>query len=915
MSIFPGISFRYDPREPFPPEFLQVDAGTAIAPHRHPPNRLLCRSAGGKPPIETTSDTVWKEGEQVEGFLPPLSAAVKVQIVHDTANFVITHRFCNQSNVMLQGTYQFPLPLEATVTGFNCRVEPNKIIRGEVKAKEDARRDFENAVQNGRIGGLLEQQTADIFTTTLGNIPANTKMRAELSFVCLLKHRIQANEELFTLTLPTYIAPRYGAPPPGVKTSVEGPKSLSVQVDLLTTEKLVSISSDTHAIAVEKGSGQRPCQRWEDFASHDDEQVYDARVASIQLEGCTALDRDLILDVRTALSSDGEVPHACLEVHSTFKNHKAVMLTVPPEFMLQTETTDRNGEVIFVADRSGSMSDKMASLKSAMMFFINGIPYGRPFNIWCFGSSFTSMWTHSRPLSEESKNEATTYVQQQFDSNMGGTEILSALQAATQSRNPHAEMDVIVLTDGEVWRASDTIDFVKQTSQRSEGMVRFFSLGIGTAVSHELVEGIARAGGGYADIITSASHGGWEDRTVAVLKAALTGHIGSFQVELSWKEGSVADGLPAVEYEQSPINPSTMSPFVRNRLYLLFDCEDAKNDLEAIILKASGSNGAQVTKRINVIKLTQPDSTIHKLAARALLRDLEQGNSKFHAQKSSEYSLDLEQHVRNEAVKLGCKWSLVSMWTSLVAVEEVCDADNEIKKHHLGIATVSEKPWDQLFQSRKPLFAGARLNREILYSPLSLRSFRKAAGGFNFKTRCAPASPPLIPRSASCTEKTTEVKVAEDFIRTILPFQTANGKFIFQQVVAIEKQLGPSFMNVVSELAAERVDVDKAVTAAFIALLEKHFHNCQPLWQLMVRKANEYLTANCTEHGTLLQKARDLVESVEIAPGNMESKGADADTSIELEVAPVSQDVTPGSRRTQHQLPGPNRLEPAKFGM
>jgi len=45
----------------------------------------------------------------------------------------------------------------------------------------------------------------------------------------------------------------------------------------------------------------------------------------------------------------------------------------------------------------------------------------------------------------------------------------------------------------------------------SEGMVRFFSLGIGAAVSYELVEGIAKAGGGYAEVITSASGGGWED--------------------------------------------------------------------------------------------------------------------------------------------------------------------------------------------------------------------------------------------------------------------------------------------------------------------------------------------------------------------------------------------------------------------
>lgn len=248
-----------------------------------------------------------------------------------------------------------------------------------------------------------------------------------------------------------------------------------------------------------------------------------------------------------------------------------------------------------------------------------------------------------------------------------------------------------------------------------------------------MVEGIARAGGGYADIITSSGHAGWEDRVVAILKAALTGHIDSLQVELNWKDDHVADGFPAVEYEQSPINTFEMSPFVRNRLYMLFDCEDAIQDLEAITLKALGSNGVQVTSRIDLIKLNQPDTTIHELAAGALLRDLERGNSRFHIQKPSEDSSNLEQQVRNEAVKLGCKWSLVSMWTSLVAVEAVYDADDKIKKHNLGIATINEMPWDQLFQSHGPV--EGTLFRRALASPSGASAFSAAPDSIGLRSQ------------------------------------------------------------------------------------------------------------------------------------------------------------------------------------
>ncbi len=50
-------------------------------------------------------------------------------------------------------------------------------------------------------------------------------------------------------------------------------------------------------------------------------------------------------------------------------------------------------------------------------------------------------------------------------------------------------------------------------------------------MSHELVEGIAKAGGGYAEVIPAASQGGWEDRVVAILGAALAGHVGPIQIE------------------------------------------------------------------------------------------------------------------------------------------------------------------------------------------------------------------------------------------------------------------------------------------------------------------------------------------------------------------------------------------------
>ncbi|KAM4058597.1 vault protein inter-alpha-trypsin domain-containing protein [Hirsutella rhossiliensis] len=687
LALFPGI--RFDPREPVPPRFAHLavhpgqQPGVLDDPQPWRRNVPPCGNNGPRPPapnpprynpyrpyaVPEVERDVPDEPPPQEGFLPPLSSSVKVQIVHDTAKFTVTHLFWNRSGHIKQGVYQFPLPLDASVTDFSCRIGQNRIVRGKVKAKEDAHREFDDAVRGGRAGGLVEQQTAEIFTISLANIPADTKMRAEMSFMCLLKHRVSSNREVFTLTVPTYIAPRYGQVPPGVQMDLPNNHYLNLEVDVLTAEDLLSVNSDTHNIIVERGGGQRACQTWDDFVVRRDNDTSNLRTASVQLEqGRTSLDKDMVITIMTALSDNRAHPQACLETHPTQDNHKALMLTLPSDYLLTTERCAHDGEIVFVADRSGSMWDNIGSLKSALMFFINGIPENRPFNIWCFGSDCVSLWPRSKLLNENTKQEAINYVRQEFAADMGSTDILPALRKIYEARGGCLTMDVVVLTDGGVWEPQQTIDFVRQRRLVSEGMFRCFALGIGHAVSHELVEGMAKAGNGYAEVIASAAGGGWEDRVVAVLKAATTGHINSVQMGLEWQTGDDQGTVRPSKLKQSPADVSKISPFIRNRVFILFDSGAPCPELEAVVLKVRGPDGDYATKRVLPKRLLLPDDTIHKLAARALLGDLERGESWLH--RGQQQDRGAAPPVREEAINLGCQWSLVSKWTSLYAVEE-----------------------------------------------------------------------------------------------------------------------------------------------------------------------------------------------------------------------------------------------------
>lgn len=84
---------------------------------------------------------------------------------------------------------------------------------------------------------------------------------------------------------------------------------------------------------------------------------------------------------------------------------------------------------------------------------------------------------------------------------MGGTELISALKAVLKSASYPTQ--VLLLTDGQVWRLDETLELIEKTRRDSRQPIRFFCLGIGDMISHALVEGLADSGGGYSDVIFS----------------------------------------------------------------------------------------------------------------------------------------------------------------------------------------------------------------------------------------------------------------------------------------------------------------------------------------------------------------------------------------------------------------------------
>lgn len=84
---------------------------------------------------------------------------------------------------------------------------------------------------------------------------------------------------------------------------------------------------------------------------------------------------------------------------------------------------------------------------------------------------------------------------------MGGTETLKAVKACCMARYKTIPTELMLLTDGDIWSQQEMFDYISEETK--SGDVRVFPIGIGGSVSSALIEGVARAGRGFAQMVTN----------------------------------------------------------------------------------------------------------------------------------------------------------------------------------------------------------------------------------------------------------------------------------------------------------------------------------------------------------------------------------------------------------------------------
>jgi len=410
--------------------------------------------------------------------VPLRGVDVEIEFSGMFAHTRIAQRYRNESNETIEVIYAFPVPTEGVLLGMEIDISGKK-LNGIVHAKNQARNTYENAVVAGNGAFLLQQLGDGLYQMNIGNLKPGEEAEIRIRYGELL--RWSGNTLRYRLL--TVVAPHYGDPGSAGISREDAPKAALLAEYPLTLE--MTIKGD-----LTRGKMDSP--------SHAVEVVRGPSSIHVRLGKNAHLDRDFILTISMSAPPAWEV----LIAPDGERFAALGCLNVPA---LGGPARQKTRDITIVVDCSGSMNgDSIAQARSALLAILDELRDGDTIAVLRFGSSI-DIWTPEPVTLDERQRGLLRGNVCALEADLGGTEIMQAIRKAVGMSKPGA--DILLITDGEAH--VDKAELVKAASMSH----RFFTVGVGSAVSETIVKTLADVSGGACELVTPNEHMG--DRIVA----------------------------------------------------------------------------------------------------------------------------------------------------------------------------------------------------------------------------------------------------------------------------------------------------------------------------------------------------------------------------------------------------------------
>jgi Ca-activated chloride channel family protein len=418
-----------------------------------------------------------KKGKEL-GDCPLKNTSVKTDISGFLARVHVTQEFENGFAFPIEAVYTFPLSQNGAVDDMTMTIG-NRVIRGKIMKREEARAVYEQAKSEGKTASLLDQERPNIFTQSVANILPGDKVVIEISYVETLRYEDGAYEFVFPMT----VAPRY------IPASVKDTAKISPPVAATRNGSDISVEVNLNAgVPIEEIRS----------TSHDIKQInYTPNTSKVTLKDeRTIPNKDFILRYDV---TGGKIEDAVL-THRDERGGFFTLILQPPDKFTSEDRTPK--EIVFVLDTSGSMSGfPIEKAKEAMKMSIDGLYPDDTFNVITFAGDTAILFDGPVPATEANVEEAKEFIESR--QGMGGTEMMKAIKAALDPSDAKDHIRIVCfMTDGEVGNDDEIIAEVQRHPQ-----ARVFSFGIGSSVNRYLLDKIAEQGRGEAEYVSLTDDG------------------------------------------------------------------------------------------------------------------------------------------------------------------------------------------------------------------------------------------------------------------------------------------------------------------------------------------------------------------------------------------------------------------------
>ena len=563
------------------------------------------------------------QGDPAVDHLPLKDTRVEIAVSGVIADVKVLQTYRNEGSRPINASYIFPASTRAAVYAMRMRIG-DQIIVAKIKEREAAKHEFDKAKQEGKSASLLEQQRPNVFSMSLANVMPGEQVEIELRYTELLV----PTDGVYEVVFPTVVGPRYAsAKDSTTKTgsSVQTPhlhegdkptSALHISARIAAGVPIQDLSSPSHQIF----------PQWQGSS-----------IAQMVMDDVDPFqgNRDFVLRYRLA----GEQITSGLLLFQGEDENFFLYMAQPPARVTTEDIPAR--EYIFVVDVSGSMNGfPLNTSKRLLTDLIGKLRPTDLFNVVLFAGDAAVLSPTSLQANQENIAKAISLIEAQRGG--GGTELLPAMQQAMSlPREADISRSIVLVTDGYISGEQGVFDYIRDNLNKCN----VFAFGIGSSVNRYLIEGVAKAGMGEPFIVT-------EEKGAAEIADKFREYIQSpVLTDIQIR----SDG-----FETYDVHPAHLPDLLAQRPVILFG--KWRGPVTGTIELQGNTGRGEYATRLDVaaVKPDSANSALRYLWARSRIAELSDYGSR---------NPDADR-IKN-ITELGLKYSLLTQYTSFIAVREV----------------------------------------------------------------------------------------------------------------------------------------------------------------------------------------------------------------------------------------------------